>query len=108
MRRGQLVAAYQTTQGICGFTRLASPGTMDSTNFNVFDLVAGTNAVRLKEPIPFAIIRRLPNAESNFDAVRFPKGTVHRVSADGLKQLLALAIAFNPLESRKLLRLMPK
>lgn len=103
MRRGDVIVAYQARKGICGFTRVH--GTAPARN--AFELAPPKSAVLLDQPVALAAVKVLPNAKSSFEFVRAFKGTVHDVSGVGYLQLLGLALAFNPDQSQKLLRLYP-
>ena len=98
MRAGDRVVAYQARQGVLGFAALASDGyqSADEGAFDTFDL-AGSPTIRLGMPIPYAIIRDLPNAKDNFEFVRlYKRGSVYRVTSIGFADLLRLATQLNP------------
>jgi hypothetical protein len=104
MRKGDIVVANQSGVGVVGFVRLANDPVADAKSgvFNVFELRT-SGFVRLDVSIPFGVIRKLPAAAENFDAVRFHQTTVSAVTPRGLWQLGHLAAALNPrLRSRTL------
>jgi hypothetical protein len=104
MRRGDLVAAYQASEGIVGFARLGSDGYMsdESGKFDTFDL-ASAPVVRLHIPIPLEVVKDQPSAKDDFEFVRIVKqGSVFRVSASGRDRLLSLSRQFNPSQASQL------
>jgi len=98
MRRGDIVAAYQASDGIVGLARLASDGykSPETDKFDTFDL-APSPAVRFNRPVPYEVIRDLLGSKDLFEFVRIAKqGSVFRVSVPGKRRLLQLAQEFNP------------
>ena len=104
MRRGDLVAAYQASEGILGLARLASDGSIspETGKCDAFDL-ACVPAVRLRTPIPLDVLRGQLNAREDFEFLRIVKqGSVFRVSPAGRDRLLSLSRQFNPAQHSRI------
>ena len=104
MRRGDLVAAFQASEGIVGFARLASDGykSEDTDKFDTFDLASGPT-IRVRTPIPLEVISQSPTAKEEFEFVRIVKqGSVFRVTSSGSARLFSLARQFNPTQAAQI------
>ena len=98
MRKGDLVAAYQASEGVVGFALLASDGrtSEDTGKFDTFDLAASPT-LKLRTPIPLEVIKDQPAAKEAFEFLRIvQQGSVFRVAPSGQDRLISLARQFNP------------
>ncbi len=101
MRKGDIVAAYQASEGIVGLALLASDGRVseESGKFDTFDL-APAPTVRLRTPIPLEVIKDQPTSKQDFEFLRIvQQGSVFRVSPWGSERLLSLGRQFNPAQN---------
>jgi hypothetical protein len=89
MRKDDLVVAYQAGQGILGFVYLATSGLPNELDgkFDSFGLKPSP-FVFFENPIPYSVIRDLPNSGEHFEFVRFHQNTVFRISPKGFEMLL--------------------
>lgn len=96
MRKGDIVIAYQATEGVLGFVYLATNGYASklSGRYDTFDLDPGA-ILRLETPISYSVIRELPQARKHFEFVGFHQGSVFRVSHKGFEMLLYIALEEN-------------
>jgi hypothetical protein len=103
MAKGDVVIAYQAGEGILGLATLASDGWRESKggHYNRFDLDKHL-FLPLQAPVSYQAVKRLPDAQEHFGAVRFPRGTVFEVSPEGFGSLLRLVLEANPGQSREL------
>ena len=103
MREGDIVVAYQAGEGVVGLARLARSGYRSQLDgeFDTFDLCSRPT-VWLRNPIPFSIIKVLPQAEGEIEFVKILRGTVFAIEGNGFARLIHLVRAFNPGLNRKI------
>jgi hypothetical protein len=101
MRKGDIVVAYQAGEGICGLAYLASDGypQVEGGVYDSFDLESEP-IVWFGAPIPYQIVRELPNAKQEIEFVKVKQGTVFSISKKGFDELLKVILAFNPAQKK--------
>ena len=107
MCKGDIVVAYQAAEGIVGFVYLASDGYPQAPGgmHDSFDL-RSKPTVWLKEPVPFQIVRELPDAREDIEFVRarVKQGTVFRITERGFDGIVKMARSFNPSQAGEIRR----
>jgi hypothetical protein len=106
MRKGDVVVAYQTREGVVGLARLSSKGlkTRSTKKYDTFNL-SRSNAIQLEQAMPFRVVRQLPEAAESIQAIKEVNfGAVLAITAKGFVQLFHLMIAFNPSQESQLAR----
>jgi hypothetical protein len=97
MTKGDIVIAYQASKGVVGLARLGSNGYKSAIdlNYDTFDL-SPKPTIWLKNPVPYSVIRALPDVENENEFVKIKRGTVFAVTKKGFDQIFHLILAFNP------------
>lgn len=103
MRRGDVVVAYQASEGVVGFTRLVGGASGQLGQVPDHFFLSGRRALRLVRPVPLEAVRRIPDACIDFEFMRFHQATVFAVTPVGMRRLCFLAAAFNPSQARAIL-----
>lgn len=109
MRKGDLVLAYQASQGVVGFVYLATNGFSSELNgrYDSFNLEPSSFVV-LNNPIPLSTIRELPSAGEHFEFVNFHQGTVFRSTSEGFAMLLHPVLDENKRQKKEIQRFLSK
>jgi len=109
MRKGGVVVAYQAGEGIVGLAYLASNGYqhVKGGSYDTFNLKP-TPTIWLTVPIPFSIIRQLPEARENIEFIRSKRGTVTRISKKGFDEIVKAILTFNASQSSKVTKFLQK
>ena len=86
MRKGDIVAAHQGGKGILGLIFLAKNGycTEFENQYDCFDLKPKP-LLYFDNPIPFKLIKELPEANVNFEFVKFHQNTVFQITPIGFE-----------------------
>ena len=105
MRKGDIVVAYQAGEGIRGLAYLARGGyqSPETGEYDTFNLKSSPT-VWFDEPIPYRIIREIPNAKEDFEFVKIKQGTVFRISNNGFNKLSEIILALNPTQKKAIAR----
>jgi hypothetical protein len=109
MRKGDLVVAYQAGEGVLGFIYLATNGFSSELDgkYDSFDLEPSP-FVCFKKPIPYSVIRDLPNSHKHFEFVNFHQNTVFRITPKGFELLLYVVLEENPRQKKDIERFLSK
>lgn len=98
MRKGDIVIAFQTGEGIVGLALLASNGYQSERggNYDNFKL-SSSPTVWLNHLIPYSQIKKLPNASNHIEfAGGVKQGTVFTVDQIGFDKIIELVLKANP------------
>ena len=103
MKKGDILVAYQTKQGLLGMVTLNSNGYQENTGdpFNMFD-ISSSPRLMFKQEIPLRAIQLLPHSKPNFGFLNSPMGTAFEVHQKGFDRLLGLVLAYNPTQAKQL------
>jgi len=103
MRKGDIIVAYQASEGVVGLVYLDSGGYpgVKGGKYNMFDMKSSP-IVRLKQPVPLSAISDLLNAREHFEFVRVRLGTVFKVSPEGFEMIVELMVRHNPKQSKEI------
>ncbi len=102
MRKGDVIVAYQASEGILGLGLLSGDGYQEKTEgpYNIFPL--SSSKLRLKEQIPLDAIRALPHARSSFEFLAVLRGSVFKIEKKGFDRLIGLLLAYNPSQHKQI------
>lgn len=103
MRKGDIVVAHQGGEGVLGLIYLADDGKWNKHENQYDSFVLKTSPiVYFDNPIPFKLIKELPDAAQHFEFVKFHQGTVFTMTSEGFKMLTDLAAELNPSQIKEM------